>query len=362
MKEARAFKEDSRSRGTNSIRYSETKTVDDAVDRWLRICEKEGTDGNEPVTQFTLKTYGRRAEIIKSYNWSKPLNEIKTPDVVDFRSWLLRNFSQYLAHKSLSSFHSVMKEMALRGIIATNIVSGVSVKSKSRYDEEIQIPTCNEIELLLQTADALAASRNLRTAKMWARYRPILYLAVDSGMRPQEYLAVGVQHLKSNGVEVERAIEKGGYRLSVTKTRAGRRFIELSDRTLQILSEHIECNYQENPHGLLFPTDTGKWMQIEHWRNRGFYSLCETAQLGETVTRDGGQTFIPKYTPYSLRHFYASMLIYQKENLKKIQRLLGHEKIETTFNSYGHLIDRVEDSSLNRSGLIDRIGASDNLS
>ncbi|MGY4433955.1 site-specific recombinase XerD [Bradyrhizobium sp. F1.13.1] len=62
----------------------------------------------------------------------------------------------------------------------------------------------------------------------------------------------------------------------------------------------------------------------------------------ETVEEDGRKAERPKYSPYELRHFYASMLIEHKTNLKRIQRLMGHEKIETTLNVYGHIIERVE--------------------
>lgn len=43
-----------------------------------------------------------------------------------------------------------------------------------------------------------------------------------------------------------------------------------------------------------------------------------------------------------LRHFYASMLIDQRVNLKRIQTLMGHRNIQTVPNVYEHLIERVQ--------------------
>ena len=57
---------------------------------------------------------------------------------------------------------------------------------------------------------------------------------------------------------------------------------------------------------------------------------------------DGCKTVVPKYKPYDLRHFYASMLIENGVNLKRIQRLMGHSDIQTTINIYGHVIEKVE--------------------
>ena len=48
----------------------------------------------------------------------------------------------------------------------------------------------------------------------------------------------------------------------------------------------------------------------------------------------------PKYVPYHLRHFYASVLITTRKDLKTIQTLMGHEDIKTTLNVYGHLLKR----------------------
>jgi integrase len=354
MKEARAFTENSTEwrRASNSS----ISTVTEAVDCWLDICEKEGTDGNEPVTVYTLKTYRARAERMKSYTWDKSLAQLTTPDIVNFRSWLSQNYTLDQARKTLSSFHTVLKEMALRGHIPSNPATGISIKSSSRYDTPIEIPTPGEVLELLSAADRLANSLNKQTARTWLRYRPMLYLAVDSGMRPQEYLALPKSNIKDTGVMVTQAIERGGYKISVTKTKAGRRFIDLSDEALGLIRSYATNHAAESEYDLVFPTASGKWLQIEHWRNRGFIAACFEAGLTVDIEKDGEIIKKPKYTPYSLRHFYASMLIRRKVDLKKIQRLMGHEKIETTFNTYGHLIEEEEDRSVRRPGMLERLG------
>ena len=63
----------------------------------------------------------------------------------------------------------------------------------------------------------------------------------------------------------------------------------------------------------------------------------------------------PKFVPYDLRHFYASMLIEQRMNLKKIQKLMGHSDIKTTMNYYGHLIERVAEKNEEKFSLIGAI-------
>jgi len=352
LKEARAFVESGETRKTNGYRCSDIKTVSQGIKKWLEICEKEGRDGRDPVTQYTLRSYEYRASLMNEYGWEKELGELQAPDIVEFRSWLMRRYSRDQARKVLSSFNSMMKEMAIRGYIASNVASGISVRADSRYDEPVPIPTPDEVRALLSAADRLANSKNRQTARTWERYRPMLYLAADSGMRPQEYLVVPRCNFKDHGVEVDRALERPGYKISVTKTHAGRRFIELSPDTIDMVLHYAEYHAVQNKYDLVFPTSSGKWQSIDNWRNRGFYAACSEAGLMEEVELDDGVIEKPKYTPYALRHFYASMLIEQRVSLKRIQTLMGHRNIETTLNVYGHLIEKAETAKDGAVGLL----------
>jgi integrase len=71
---------------------------------------------------------------------------------------------------------------------------------------------------------------------------------------------------------------------------------------------------------------------------------------------DGRLVERPKYKPYDLRHFYASMLIDQRINLKRIQTLMGHRNIQTTLNVYGHLIERAETATQARTSVLTCMG------
>lgn len=340
LKEARLFVESGAMRQSGTAHPSEVMTVKQAADRWLKVCEKEGLNGREPVTTYTYQNYEYRAEFIRQYEWDKKLHELTTPDIVAFRSWLLtQDISRDLAAKVLSTFHSVMKEMTIRGVIPHNVAVGISIRSDARYHQPTVIPSKADVMALLQAADALANEKNQTIAKPWQRYRPMLYLAADSGMRPQEYLALARAAIEDHGVRVERAVDGSGKEISVTKTPAGRRFIELSAETLDMVRHYGDNHGIETKHDLVFPAANGQWLCRRNWQRRGFNVACEKAGLMETVEEGGEAITRPKYRPYDLRHFFASMLIENKVNLKKIQTLMGHTNIETTLNVYGHLLD-----------------------
>ena len=352
MKEARVFLESGRMKEAARSTGEQALTVEKGIQIWLDVCEKEGRGGRQPVTPYTLKTYRYRAEIIKEYEWDKPLNELSTPDVVEFRSWLLKNYSRDQARKVLSYFHSMVLELVTRGQLQHDFASGVRVAAASRYDELVRIPSEAEIHALLAAADHLANARNQQIARVWQRYRPMLYLAVDSGMRPQEYLVMAKANIGERGVLVDRALDAGGKTISVTKSRAGRRFIDLSPETIAMVRHYAENTAVRNDFDLVFPTSNGKWQSSNNWRRRGFVTACMKAGLIEKSEIDGETVEVPKYKPYDLRHFYASMLIENRVNLKRIQKLMGHSDIQTTLNVYGHVIERVEWKQEEQSGLI----------
>lgn len=352
LKEAKSYLHDSQSWVSKSA--SKDMAVPEAVDMWLDVCQTEGREGRDPVSPATYKYYSYIGDIMKSYPWKKGIRELTKPDIVGFRSWLIAEHGRYLAAKNLTYFHAVLAEMATRGLIDSNPVSGVSVRKDTRYTEPIVIPSPKEIEALLKAADDLANSKNLQIAKAWERYRPMLYLAVDSGMRPQEYVVIAGRNILKHGVQVERALDRSG-ELSVPKTPASRRFIEISPETLKMVTHYRDHKAVSNPYDLVFPTSTGEWQSLDNWRKRGFFAALEKAGLVIAEMIDGQEVISPKYTPYSLRHFFASMLIAEKTDIAKIKTLMGHTDISTTYDVYGHLIERNVDEKGHSSGMISRM-------
>lgn len=357
MKEAREFRENSSVRSKSVPLSSEIRTIAQGLQKWLEVCEKEGRNGRDPVTAGTLENYRYRAAIINAYAWPKALHELAGPDAIEFRSWLLRHHSRDMAQKVLTSLHSMVREMMARGIIAHDFMSGISIQTSSRYDEPVTIPTERDIHALLKAADRLANSKNKQTRLSWERYRPMLYLAADSGMRPQEYIVVPTKNVTEKGVQVDRALERLG-EISVTKTPAGRRFIDLSKDTLDMVRHYAKHHAVPNKYDLVFPTENGEWMEPKNWLRRGFYVACIEAGLVVETEEDGETIVRPKYRPYDLRHFFASMLIEQRVNLKRVQYLMGHEDIRTTLNVYGHLIERSEAKADRTPGLLASMRAS----
>lgn len=342
LKEARAFHQNLGSLDTFSA--SSIRSVDQAVDLWLDICGHIGRDGRECVEPQTYVEYRRRALVIKEYRWPKPLQEIAPPDVVHFRNWLLKNKSRDLARRTLSSFHSVMIEMIHQGHINSDPASGICVKSSGRYDSdqrEVEIPSDNDMKQIFAAIDRLA-SRNEFMAKCWTRYKPIIYLATFSGMRPSEIRGLSWQQVFDDHIEVTQRADKTGI-IGPVKSKAGKRRIFLPQMVMKMIQEWKET-CPDSAEKLVFPTDKGKPIMLTNFQKGAWKPLMREAGLMQTVENPDGQICeATKYTPYALRHYFASKLIEKKKDLKFIQDTMGHSRIEITLNVYGHLLkDREE--------------------
>lgn len=343
LKEARAFVESGRaSRGRAGADRS-IRTVPQAIQLWLEICEKIGRDGREQVEAETLKEYRHRSRIMLAYEWSKPLQELEPADIVQFRNWLLETRSRDQARRTLSSFHSVLLEMKHQGKLAHDPAAGISIKAGGRYeseDGEVDIPSDQEMRDIYAAADAMGR-KNDYMEKCWARHRPMIYLAGFSGMRPSEYRGLPWPNLHDGRVDVRQRADKTGV-IGPVKSKAGRRTIYLPALVTDMIFEWRDrCPGSDL--GLVFPTESGKPINLANFRTGAWIPLMKEVGLTEVEKADGREILRPKYTPYALRHYFASKLIEKGKDLKFIQEAMGHSKIEITLNVYGHLLkDREE--------------------
>lgn len=336
LKEARGFTEN-----LGSIKHApdgELTTVTEAIDTWLQVCEKIGRDGREKVELETYKEYKRRAAVMSEYVWPKLLHELIPADVVAFRNWLLLNKSRDLARRTLSSFHSVMIEMHRQGKIHLDPAAGITIRSGGRYEEEdaeVEIPTDDEMRAIYAAADRLV-SKNEYMAQCWARYRPLIYLAGFTGMRPSEIRGLAWSQIGSDHVKITQRADRTG-NIGPVKSRAGRRTLYLPKFIIDMLNDWRDL-CPASKRNLVFPTASGAPMALTNFRAGAWDPLMREAKLLKKVVRSGKEISVPKYTPYALRHYFASKLIETGRDLKFIQTAMGHSKIEVTFNVYGHLI------------------------
>ncbi len=283
-----------------------------------------------------MKLYSRRAEIINEYHWGKTLQDITKPDIVNFRSWLLNQYSRDQSRKVLSSLHSVMLEMVSRGHIGHDPALGVRIQADT---PEIEIPSHAEVKKILRAADELSADSHSQIRDAWKRYRPMIYLAVASGMRPQEYVALPRRDVLNNGIRVSQAMDRSG-KIGDPKSRAGHRVIDVGPEVMTMIRDFM--GKEGRPDDLVFGTRTGKPMQLVPFRASAWAPVMKKAGLMVKDSKTSVER--PKYTPYALRHFFASCLLMKNCDIKYVQAQMGHARAAITLDTYGHLLPSIDDA------------------
>lgn len=190
------------------------------------------------------------------------------------------------------------------------------------------------------------------------RWRPVIVVLAFCGLRSSELRGLewsDVKVLDSDSPYIEihqRADNKGS--IGRTKTDSAHRVIPLTPLAARTLREWREECPRDRDTGKLrfvFPNGNGVVENHANIANRGWKEwqiragVCEPRQEGRKIVRDedGNPIMQAKYGVHALRHFFASLMIDQGFNPKRVQTLMGHSTITMTLNVYSHLFPADQD-------------------
>jgi integrase len=177
--------------------------------------------------------------------------------------------------------------------------------------------------------------------------RRLIFVAVDTGLRAGELLALRWSDLnvERSMVQIQRA--RNGYEESgfaEPKTKASRRTVVVSSTSSELLKfQRVAQNERRlamgaawADGGLIFPREDG---QPEHtWRlSRRWKQVCKLAGVVELRFHD-------------LRHTSATIALENGVHPKVVQERLGHSTISTTMDTYSHVLPTMQAEAAERIG------------
>jgi integrase len=183
--------------------------------------------------------------------------------------------------------------------------------------------------------------RKLLAAAEGRRLAAWFHLAVDSGLRPGESLALHYYDIDFDAglVRVERSLEeiRGEFRLKPPKTKKSRRTVSLTPQTVGALRDHRELMRAEGrdvERGPLFVTQRrGGW-----WSKPTFYRRVYLPVLRKAKLRH--------LKPHGLRHTSATLLLSNGASVKMVSERLGHESVNITLEHYAHVLPTDQDQAV----------------
>lgn len=165
------------------------------------------------------------------------------------------------------------------------------------------------------------------------RYRPMIYLAVDSGMRWGELIGLRRSRveLRTRKVRVTEQLvrlETGEFVRRQPKTVAGVRSITVSEGVAELLDEHLERLAITKPDDLVFPNQAGNPLAASSFLTHYFKKAREAAEVSCRF--------------HDLRHTSVALAIFAGAHPKAIQARMGHASINITLDRYGHLFPELD--------------------
>jgi site-specific recombinase XerD len=213
----------------------------------------------------------------------------------------LRRFQLHLAEQGTSSMTINATITGLRFFFEITLGRGELMTMMSAVREPHKLPVVLSRE---EVARLLAAARN-------PKHRAALAVAYGAGLRASEVVAMKVGDV--DGQRMTLRVEQGKGRKD--------RYALLSPVLLETLRTWWRLGQQQGRMlrgGWLFPgmdpTDPMTTRQL----NRAVHQAATAAQIDKRVSM------------HTLRHSFATHLLEQKVDIRVIQVLLGHKKIETT--------------------------------
>ena len=230
---------------------------------------------------------------------------------------LFRGRAHKTARNILGHFKSITKLALLSGWISTD-------PSAPLRCPLYPAPESRDITSVITRANirAIIAAADRR------HQLPIEFAAL-TGLRAGEQAALTWEHIsfgkgENDGiVHVCRARKKDGF-LGKPKTNAGRRTVALAPSLWHALRRwQLAPPHEQRSRGLVFPSCSGGLASADSWRKRGLHPACDRAGVDRIRWHD-------------LRHFFASILIYQLDaGDATVAQLLGHRDTNFTRRVYG---------------------------
>lgn len=302
------------------------------------------------VTQRTYEHYLSTLEKIKTYGLARlPLASIDNLTIQKY-------------------YDKLKKEMTPDGVHRIHTLLTMAFKAAVRWKLITENPCTGSVRARRSQKPIDIIPNITKFSKVVREKYPVLAFALETGMRPGEYLALRWSDidLKQGTATVARAVTfiGKGYEYKEPKTRAGSRTVHLSEVLCEVLAAHRLKQEQEierlkekieHPkganarkginhanrlhtrrvrraklktfleHDLVFPSRTGGPLSPISLGRTQMAAACKEAGL-------------EKHSLYSLRHSCATLSIKAGVDLKTISAKLGHANISQTLAVYVHVL------------------------
>lgn len=337
---------------------SATFATEPEADRFVRDCEDRGV-------AWALATYRRDKEASDEYTldaWAvvhfESLTKPSAATVNRYRRIYAANWSPELGHLRLSQIRRVDVASALNKVTGSDKTVlnawGVLTHMLKMAAADGLIPRSPTVGVTppRRTDHERDEHRYLTASEFWHVYeatpdhwKPLVLTLAKTGMRWGELaaLTVGDVDLEQKVIRITKAEKQDPSAPSrtvvgPTKSRKSRRTVTIDDDLVDELRPWVEG--RKRSERLFLPPRGGPL------RHRTFY---RDIWLRKVLPDSGISEPMPRL--HDLRHSHVAWLIAADTHPAIIQARLGHEKVTTTIDTYGHLFPDQQRAAATAAGL-----------
>jgi integrase len=244
---------------------------------------------------------------------------------LDIQALYRELLDRHLSARSIRYTHAVLRS-ALKQAVRWNLVL-------ANPADAVDLPRRHRSIVAVMS---LQQTRTFVKAIAGHAYEGLLALALTTGMRPSEYLALTWNDidLDRGTVSVSLSLEwrKGGWQFDDTKRPRSRRVVKLQAWVVSVLREHRAKGQQGSGDDLVFHAKRGGPIRESYFVQRYFKPLLKTSGL-------------PEIRLYDLRHTAATISLAAGVSPKVISEQLGHASVAFTLDVYSHVLPHMQDAA-----------------
>ena len=241
------------------------------------------------VRKFTLKTQSDYIRVVKNFT----IFLGRSPDTASNED--LRRFQLHLSEKRVGAPTINLTISGLRFFFTVTLDRTDAVKQLTFVAEPRKIPVVLSPEEVVRFLEAAPG----------VKYKAALSVAYGAGLRVSEVATLKVSDIDSKRMMLR--VEQGKGRKD--------RHAMLSPVLLELLRAWYRI---ARPQGWLFPGQSPVSPMSTRQLTRACHAAAHMAEIAKRVS------------PHTLRHSFATHLLEQNIDIRVIQVLLGHAKLETT--------------------------------
>lgn len=208
----------------------------------------------------------------------------------------IRNYQLYLTEQRQLSAASINTFVS-----AVQFLYTVTLEMPWGSNRFVRMRVPEKLPVVLSHGEVNALFRHIGILK----YRAVLLLCYGSGLRISEAVSLKAKHIDSDRMLIR--VEKG--------KGAKDRYTVLSEIVLNLLRQYWKM---QRPKDYLFPGS----QQGTHVQPGTIQEICRDACRMAGIEK--------RVTPHTLRHAFATHLLENGTDIRAIQVLLGHSRIDTT--------------------------------